>query len=104
MTALTPPPGVEAREPVRPGDTVDWEIASPSRGRLQTRIRDGHIVLRTAPLATLTLGSDPTAIRRFAWLVHGALYRLADVLEAGQPEPEPDPQLTIDDVLAEVEA
>lgn len=101
MTALTPPPGVEAHDHQIPGCVLDWAIPSPEGGRLRIRLRNGQVVLRTAPLGTLTLGGDPAEIRRFAWQQLAALHRLARVIELGMPEPEPDPQTTVDEHLAE---
>ena len=97
MTGITPPPGVEALDYQVPGCVLDWAIPSPARGRLSVRLRDGQVVLRTAPLGTLTLGGDPDEIRRFAWRQLAVLHRLAQVIERGMPEPEPDPQTTVDD-------
>jgi hypothetical protein len=122
VTALTPPPGVDARDPQIPGVVVEWDIKTgpgswigfrlygprPEQisraGRVLQALVPARVEIRTGISSFGPDFTDPDELRRFSWLQLAALHRLAKILEAGMPEPEPDPQLTIDDALAEAQA
>lgn len=103
MTGLTPPQGVVARPRPMANADIEWTIPTAA-GHLTVRASAGLVEELVGPLSVLAF-TDAAALRSFAWARLRAELAMAKILEAGlpdEPEPEPDPQLTIDDALAEV--
>lgn len=124
MTAQTPPPGVKARSPIE-GCAADWEVPGPQRAtylsfrlwpprepktnRVGRETSPGHpakVEIRTGIVNFGPDFTDPTELRRWLWQVLKTGYALAAALEGVDPpelpEPEPDPQTTLDDFVDDV--
>jgi hypothetical protein len=119
MTGPKPPAGVAASERPVTGCLVEWQIKTGPGALMSFRLfgprpeetnRAGRVTQPYVParveIRTFIAGfgpdfEDPDELKRFAWRFLAACYGLADVLALGMPEPEPDPQRTIHDHLAE---
>lgn len=107
MTGVPAPAGWEAKRllSTMPTCVADWELAAG--GYLNLRIfgptdtTGPRAEWRTGPSGFGPDLADPDALRRFGWDVLRAAQAAADVLEHGNADVEPDPQLTIHDFREE---
>ena len=101
MTGVPAPTGWETRRPTGT-DLAWWEHSCPG-GHVAIHVNaTGGVRYRTGP-SSYGPALTPHDARRHAWILKDGLYAAAQLAEHHTPgaDPEPDPQLTIDDYLEE---